>query len=293
MDSHRPGLPRTPFTITLPEEILYEILEAYLNLPVPIPILSVLVLSKPLYNWVLPKIFHTVSVSGSQIGHIGGFSPDGWVYSTSAFSLSLVKRLDTSFVEEEFSFLPFSNLTHLFLWDSFDSEWWENQSDVMANLRLEELFAWHRADFDTLSSKLSYNTPICGTMRKLGFQGKSTMCPPQNWVQYYPNLTHIFVLCTDFQGLQPLMLTLLPTLKALKCCLIAPSWDLKATHSDVSQLVFGGDKRVSLILQPLEHIKAYGHSFWSSQSLMWKEAEARIARNPHIHEVTIIDSLST
>ncbi|KAH8810418.1 hypothetical protein DL96DRAFT_1821487 [Flagelloscypha sp. PMI_526] len=270
------------FSIDLPEEILLDILDSYLNLPPPKLILSILVLSKSIYDRILPKLYHTLSLTSSPFTH-----PDR----TPHDKLTLCAQ--SSSLANNFSFLPFSNLTHLYFWDSPSSRW-DRQSDVLVILRLEELFVWDRLCHDSLASKLKHDSPICSTLCKLGFQDRLIAHPHRNWLLHCSKISHLFILSASFQGLQTVIQTLLPAFQTLQCVLVAPTQIMfRPARTEIPELPFGGDRRVAVVLHHLDYFKRYGHAFWSGERMMWKEIDEQIAKNTHLHELTIVDSLST
>ncbi|KAH8810505.1 hypothetical protein DL96DRAFT_1627378, partial [Flagelloscypha sp. PMI_526] len=185
MDSRQPNPPPAPFSIDLPREILLNILEEYLIIPPPTPVHSVLILSKLSYNWFLPQLYHTLSVSASQLSCPGRPSYDELLSCARPCSLALVKCLDCSFIDDGLTFQPFSSLTHLVVWDSVNSKWWNDQSAAVAMLSLEELLIWDKSDLDILASKLSAGAPLCRTISKLGFYNAFITNPHHNWPQYF------------------------------------------------------------------------------------------------------------
>ncbi|KAH8810423.1 hypothetical protein DL96DRAFT_1716660 [Flagelloscypha sp. PMI_526] len=252
----------------LPREHLFYVLEAYFNLPPPRSILAVLLLSKSSYNLILPKLYHTLSLSGSDYPPPGPgeLPPDALLHCAKPSSLALTKRLNCS------------------------SEWWHNQFDAVANLRLEELFVWDKWALDVLAFDLSDETPLCGSIRKLGFRNETIIFPHQNWLQHCPNLTQIFVICESYQGLQSVIQTCLPISPSLQCFLIVPSFAVEPTGGGIPDLTCPGDRREALGFQRQSyHFEEEGPAFWASQSAMWKEVTEKIAMNPRAHEITVID----
>ncbi|KAH8810386.1 hypothetical protein DL96DRAFT_1627044 [Flagelloscypha sp. PMI_526] len=280
MDSQRSSLPPAPFSIDLPREIVFDILEAYLSLPRPKSIFSVLLLSKWSYSWMLPKLYHTLSVVTSDYSRPGR-AVQNELLRCATPSLALVRRLECSSISENFSFLSFSNITHLSLWNSLSSEWYASQCLILVTLRLEELFMWYPSDLNALASKLSETTPICRKIRRLGFHSSSISIPDRRWAQYCENLTHVLVFCSNFQNLSEFLRHLLPTFPTLQCFVIGATWDYNPKQTDMPELNVGGDRRVAFVLQHFDHFETHGNDFWSGQSAMWAEVEEHIARNPY------------
>ncbi|KAH8810467.1 hypothetical protein DL96DRAFT_1821526 [Flagelloscypha sp. PMI_526] len=291
MDSQQCSLSPAPVTVELPKEILLHILQEYISLPSSVYILRALVLAKWIYQWILPKLYHSLSIVSR-----GSFRPERVGYDSllcaSPSSLALVRRLQCSFVNDNVAFWSFPNLTHLALWDSWSELWLNFQARAIAMLRLEELFVWQPGNLDTLSSVITDITPISRTLRRLCFYDQSIRFPNVTWTKRCRNLTHILVFCSSFQSLEGFLQTSLRISEPLQCFLVAPTWNFTPTPADIPGAVFSGDKRVALVLEKLKHFEEQGYPFWSRQRAMWKEVEERIAKNPHSKQVTVIDSFS-
>ncbi|KAH8810477.1 hypothetical protein DL96DRAFT_1821532 [Flagelloscypha sp. PMI_526] len=190
MDSQHPAVcPASP-SIGLPREIIFDILDEYLNLPAPKPIFPVLVISKWSYNRILPKLYHTLSTIRVEYLQPGRVVLDEVLRCASTPSLGLVRHLDCRYITPILTLSSFPNVTHLFLLFSCGPEWWDSQ------------------------------------------------------------------------------------------CLAVT-------------LALGADSRIALVLKHLRYFETCGRAFWSAHTAMWGEVRKYISQNPTLHEVTIIDSLST
>ncbi|KAH8810475.1 hypothetical protein DL96DRAFT_1627293 [Flagelloscypha sp. PMI_526] len=292
MDSHSAAGLASP-KVDLPKEIILDILEEYLSFPSPKPILFVLVLSKWIYSWMLPILYHTLSTVKLQYIRSGRVVLDTLLRRAPAPSLALVRRLDCSCITRVLTLSSFPNITHLLLWSSCGREWWDSQCFAVTLLPLEELFYWSQSDLNILSRKMTRDSPICSTICRLGFHNNPVTLPDPTWFRYCPKLTRVLLLCSNYDNFQVFIETLPLIFPQLHCCIIAPDWAHHPTRINVSNLGFRADRRVAMILHHLKHFESCGRHFWSAQRTMWEEVDWCISKNPNLHTLTLIDSLST
>ncbi|KAH8834558.1 hypothetical protein DL96DRAFT_1580939 [Flagelloscypha sp. PMI_526] len=277
-----------PTVTTLPPEILLLILDVAFELPSPRPILGLLLLSKPICNFLLSGVYHTVNILPSEVTRKSRPTDETLLCSAPLSSRALVRRMECSHNLKHLSFKLFPNVTHLRIWGSGREDRWRPHCAPVALLPLEELLMWSRENLNTLSYYISEDSPICHTLCKLTYHDGSLSLPGEKWLKCQ-RLTHILVFTPTFYNLSDFLGTIFPTFPKLECYLAAPIRDLNfSLNPESPEASFSGDRRVALVWEQFDISNVLT---WSSQSSMWRKVDQYITQNPNPKAVTLIDEL--
>ncbi|KAH8810520.1 hypothetical protein DL96DRAFT_1821566 [Flagelloscypha sp. PMI_526] len=283
-----------PSEIDVPAELVLPILEYALSEMPCQSDLRFLLLSKDIYVFLLPKFYHTLEF-GAQ--NSNGFYVDRQLFLRAAkpSSLLLIRRLavgNRHVRQLRRTFWPFSNLTHLALWNRQGVRYPDAQG--IPDLPLEELFMWNAFDRRELFRSLSPHSVLSSTLRRLGtyeFWQHSDF----RRLEICQNLTHLLTTGHGYCcNIQPSDCFSLMKRDGLVCWIIIPAVNTvtekqftKSTEAFWSLC----DPRVVLVKTTFNFQWGNGFTsrYWDQVSALWHAAETAILSDSTT--ITLIDQL--
>ncbi|KAH8810474.1 hypothetical protein DL96DRAFT_1821530 [Flagelloscypha sp. PMI_526] len=276
----------------LPEELIFYIFTLLLEDPCPISSVHLLLVSRRIYNWALPKFYHSLNLASmDDTCPKDGIQRASLIEQAPSTSLLLIKNLQCGALHEGYSFSPFKNLKRLSLWGR--SLFRVPLTYTLMNLCLEELFVANRYDLSMLAGaiecwQIPSAMPLRKSLRKLG----SRCCLGQKVIDAFPYITHVVMECnveTLKEEAQELVFSLLAR-EQIRCCVLysgvyAPRLSKKDVHPNEVPLRLQ-DHRLVCVRSRMRHLQnlpaGSGFEFWGEQARMWKEAEKAVCENPKV-----------
>ncbi|KAH8823896.1 hypothetical protein DL96DRAFT_1615799 [Flagelloscypha sp. PMI_526] len=284
----------------LPIEIVHIIIEfAFRSDPKDSQRLKFLLLSRSIYNWIFPLLYHSLDLKSSlEFGSSSWFVDRSILVSAAQPSSLLHTRyLISRNWEQPFSFAPFSNLSHLVFWGGSmlddDSEG-HCQAYEIVMLPLEELFVWRQTDSKILVKHITKETSIWTTIQRLGFFTRKYATGPQEGWMECPNLVQVFVLCasltTFVQRLGPTIV--LPSSPRFRSFILAPLLTIQLfqvqTLRDALDHVVK-DRRIVVLYHVPAHMGNHRTKFWVNQGNMWRFLHSQVEKDFKIKEITVLE----
>ncbi|KAH8810516.1 hypothetical protein DL96DRAFT_1627407 [Flagelloscypha sp. PMI_526] len=267
-------------TPDLPTELILSVLgQALSDIPCQSD-LNLLVLSKDIYEWLLPIFYQSLDFGSNSR------SPKNlkqMLTSAKSSSIRLVRMLRVGrwqHVSLGAMFLSFFNLTHLALWSEGSSP----GAKEIQNLRLQHLFIWKSSDRKAIFDTLSTQSTMARTLKRFStseFWGRDDF----QGLQVCQNLTHMLTfghshsLNIELSSLRTFMAK-----DSLICLLVAPAFGtVTRVNSAKTAAVFEPlcDPRIVVARTMTERLRDTGTTpdFWSDLSTVWKTAETAIKCN--------------
>ncbi|KAH8834761.1 hypothetical protein DL96DRAFT_1571623, partial [Flagelloscypha sp. PMI_526] len=277
------------FSISLPEELLFRIFTLSIEDGYPQTISPLLFLSKSIYYWVLPQLYHTLDLRGED-------APKGGVHRKRLIKLSnpthlssLVRRVKCGSGVWSFSFAPFTSLTHLALCKRLGLKIWD--AETIVQLSLEELIIENWADRICFRRAVKSDSPLCASLRRYGLSDPRWSIEASTW-GHFLNLTHFLILYNGTNVVDPSYLQVLLSKGGFKCILYVLPW----TDRDhpAFKLVEEGvdiirDRRIAVLRDGPPHLDWNSEikpPFWPMHENMWRQAEEMIEQNPNPEKFT-------
>ncbi|KAH8810408.1 hypothetical protein DL96DRAFT_1627093 [Flagelloscypha sp. PMI_526] len=250
-------------------------------------------LSKAVYQWMLPHLYHTLDLGDRDVTCI---KRSLLLNSAKASSFLFTRRIISHIIATPFNFSPFAQLTHLILWGPhrFDVEPdGLNSAREIVMLPLEELSVWESGENDALLHHLTANVTIWRTLQRFStFLDGRIPRPDEGWLQC-PNLTQVLVLCYVYGSFIHSSITdvILPSPR-FQSYIIAPgvSWSMNAAIMDELTPLMK-DPRFVILCECPQHLRMSSGSFWDDQSDMWAVVRNEKRKNLDAKEATVIDKI--
>ncbi|KAH8810387.1 hypothetical protein DL96DRAFT_539353 [Flagelloscypha sp. PMI_526] len=273
----------------LPEELIFYVFEILLDSPQRSTSVHLLLISKRVYDWALPKFYRSLKISPEDARPWpGGAQRERLIKHATRQSLHLVQNLQCGTARHCHYFSSFRNLKRLALWGRhlFNAR----QAISLLHLSLEELFIWDRSDLGVFRGTIRYYKGISKwalyeSLRKIG----SRIFMGEEVIEAFPYLTHILVGGTlekpDERATN--LISLLLVRKSMKCCIFY-SWKIGETnspaHSNGHELAIGlRDSRLVHVQVQQNHLRIRDADpnvdFWEEQAEMWRKAEKAVDEN--------------
>ncbi|KAH8810470.1 hypothetical protein DL96DRAFT_1561707 [Flagelloscypha sp. PMI_526] len=286
-----------PSKLDIPLEIIYYILELFMDPMVPQFSLPLLLVSREIHEWALPKIYFTFDLAPRNRGAVpvsGAVDREKLVQCASPRSLAYTKQLQCWIYDVSFSLAPFRNLSHLMFWGT--QVLIKETASVLLLFRLEELFIWSPTDTNMFHRVLlgSKNSAISTTLCRLGFYAPHHTSWQEDIGDLLPKVTHILILSESSDDLVQGVMTNVTTLVDFQCCLVGfPFADLPSYISiSPPPFEFLRDKRFVFARKlPHQFSPKKFHTkrtFWTEEANMWKNAEMSIAQSPDPSKFTFL-----
>ncbi|KAH8810487.1 hypothetical protein DL96DRAFT_1627324 [Flagelloscypha sp. PMI_526] len=275
----------------LPIELVFHILDYALKIhPAPSSKLKFLLLSRPIYDWMLPRLYNTLDLKPALLTPRPSPLPSDRTLlhsSTPRSSLLYTRRLISRLCAVPFPFAPFSNLSHLSLWGRHhlhNETHGPSQAREIVMLPLEELVVWESTDNEALLKCLSDKSTIWKTLERLCCYTRAGVLAPHEGWMHCPNLAQVFVLCdalfTFIRNVGPTIS--LPSLE-FRSFIISPLSRFRNNQISALQDALGHirrrDRRIMVLYHPPDHLFSYPQSFWVNQGNVWMFALEQIEKN--------------
>ncbi|KAH8798496.1 hypothetical protein DL96DRAFT_1824716 [Flagelloscypha sp. PMI_526] len=285
------------FSISLPEELLFRIFALSIRGGYPQTMVGLLRLSKSIYYWVLPQLYHTLYLcgEGGEDPLNGSISRKRLIRKANPKNVSsFVRRLRCDSYIWSFSFEPFTSLTHLALWEIQDLS--VKDAKTIVQLSLEELIIRHWSDRRAFGEAIRSNSPLCVSLRRYGSLDPHWSIEVSSW-SYFPNLTHFLILHSETAELPLPYIHGLLDRGGLKCMLLVLPWALRdddAFNMTKEALEAAQDRRIVVFQSCPRHLALYPDEeaeppFWPRHEKMWRLAEEMIEANTDSEKITVGD----
>ncbi|KAH8832099.1 hypothetical protein DL96DRAFT_859154 [Flagelloscypha sp. PMI_526] len=231
--------------------------------------------SKAIYGWILPRLYHTLYFHDSSHGtRILAAPPSSLLFTRRLFSWVRIGGPDIS---------PFSKLSHLCLWKST----LPGLAGVPVTLPLEELLVFNQASIMVIARLLTSEVTMWRTIQRVVCYGDVR----KNWLEC-PNLVQIFVMHWHVKYFVQNKV-ILPSSSNFRTYIVS-SADLSDNRQPFSREDAQGcpieDRRLVVLGRIPEHLDKPHDLFWENQAAMW-EVALRKAEENESGKITVLDTL--
>ncbi|KAH8810561.1 hypothetical protein DL96DRAFT_1627581 [Flagelloscypha sp. PMI_526] len=274
-----------PSTITLPTELLLQILEYFVDSSPRPSALPIVMLSKTIHNYLLPRFHHTLDfASDSANSFTEAVDRTRFLACSKSTSLAFVRRLKCNIYHHAFPLSSFLNVTWLALWGSQNLTDQPAVASGLMELPIRQLIVWYYRDLSTLGDNITPSSTITTTLERLTTHHSSCAEPTPKWLQCR-NLTHIMVYCNNLEAISSSAISGMTTHQRLQCYSLRSSLYLGSRETLGRHLP--RDRRVVILKRSSENTNLEGNNFWDENAILWNEIEERIRKNGDLSEITL------
>ncbi|KAH8810510.1 hypothetical protein DL96DRAFT_542669 [Flagelloscypha sp. PMI_526] len=278
----------------LPDELLHLILEISVDSCPCSAFLPILLLSKSIHHFFLPRLYHTIPMADeSKFWDREGIDRELLLRRASPASLNYVRRLACKIFLRDFSLSSFPNLTHLALLGSQNLARRPRVATGLMMLPLQELFIWHVDDSYALLNGVTTSSTILDTLQRLTTFSQTCTQPDTRWLRCR-RLTHIMALCDRVNNSLSSPLRELSDLQNLECFVICTPLDSNYPLSDIDTCEIQNQlprphSRTLVCVRRGPFNWFLGKTFWGDISRVWNEIEMHIQKNsnPNVSVLTL------
>ncbi|KAH8810406.1 hypothetical protein DL96DRAFT_1821477 [Flagelloscypha sp. PMI_526] len=261
-------------------------------------ILQLLLLSRAVYQWMIPRLYHTLGFRKYDVTSPGPYTIDRNVFFTCAPTSSLLftRRIFSPDLDSPLSFSLFPQLTHLSLWgcNCLNLEpHGTKQAQAIMSLPLEELLVIDSRDNLVLLRILTEDVTIWRTLQRFScFSHAGCNRPDEGWLQC-PNLAQVLVLCVKVEWFIDTQIkgVVLPSSTKLQSYLVSPIWGSSMLPPGDTLELPVKDSRITILRKSPRHYVERPGSFWDNHSDMWTAAQHMIRKNLDVQETRVIRKL--